>query len=156
MYEWYNDVIHRLSAVDASLPIYLSDGWDLGRALRFTRAYNNPSTFNAPVVVDVHKYWTFDEKDTSRLPYEIIDQAKTELAELDGSLVGNIFHHQAAVAAYVEEYSLALAPQTWSKAPADQKRPADEAVWPGTESNMANESFRICILDLQDEMDAGI
>ncbi|OAP58052.1 hypothetical protein AYL99_07142 [Fonsecaea erecta] len=121
MYEWYNHVIQQISALDPSLPVYLSDGWDLGRAVRFTRAYNNPGTQSCPVVVDTHKYWTFDEKDTSRSPYEIIEQVKTELQELDSTLVGDVFSHQAAVAVFVGEYSLALAPQTWSKAPPDQK-----------------------------------
>ncbi|EXJ73064.1 uncharacterized protein A1O5_04213 [Cladophialophora psammophila CBS 110553] len=121
MYEWYNDVIQRIAAVDASLPIYISDGWDLGRAVRFTRAYNNPGTPRCPVIVDTHKYWAFDAKDTSRSPFEIIEQVKTELHELDSTLVGDVFSHQAAVAVYVGEYSLALAPQTWSRAPSGQK-----------------------------------
>ncbi|KAJ9608450.1 Glucan 1,3-beta-glucosidase 3 [Cladophialophora chaetospira] len=122
MYEWYNSLVQQISAIDASLPIYISDGWDLGRAVRFTRAYNNPSfPVKCPVFVDTHKYWTFDEMDTSRSPYQIIDQVKTELGELDSSLVGDVFAHQAAVAVYVGEYSLALAPQTWNKAPGDQK-----------------------------------
>jgi aryl-phospho-beta-D-glucosidase BglC (GH1 family) len=122
MYEWYNDTIQRMSLIDVSMPVYLSDGWDLGRAVRFSRAYNNPSfPPKCPVIVDVHKYWTFDEKDTSRSPYEIIAQVQTELGELDGSLVGNVFHHQAAIGAFVGEYSLALAPQTWNRAPSDQK-----------------------------------
>ncbi|KIY00177.1 uncharacterized protein Z520_03862 [Fonsecaea multimorphosa CBS 102226] len=122
MYEWYNDVIQQISRLDSSLPIYISDGWDLGRAVRFTRAYNNPETRSCPVIVDTHKYWTFDAKDTSRSPYEIIQEVKTqELHELDSTLVGDVFSHQAAVAVFVGEYSLALAPQTWSKAPEDQK-----------------------------------
>ncbi|EXJ63771.1 hypothetical protein A1O7_00106 [Cladophialophora yegresii CBS 114405] len=122
MYEWYNDMIQRISAIDPSLPVYISDGWDLGRAVAFTRAYNNPSfPPKCPVIVDTHKYWTFDEKDTSRSPYEIIGQVKSELSELNASLVGDVFAHQAAVAVYIGEYSLALAPQTWGKAPADQK-----------------------------------
>lgn len=122
MYEWYNDVIQLVSVMDASMPLYISDGWELGRATRFTRAYNTvdgpPKT---PVVVDCHKYWTFDEKDTSRSPYEIIEQVKTELPELDSSLMGDVFSHRAGIAVYIGEYSQALAPQTWSRAPADQK-----------------------------------
>lgn len=122
MYEWYNNLVQRVSSVDASLPIYISDGWDLGRAVRFTRAYNNPGLpAKCPIIVDTHKYWTFDEKDTSRSSYQIIDQVKNELGDLDSSLVGDVFAHQAAVGVYVGEYSLALAPQTWSKAPGDQK-----------------------------------
>ena len=67
------------------------------------------------------KYYTFDEKDTSRSPYEIIKQVKSELSELDSSLVGDVFTHQAAIGVYIGEYSLALAPQTWSRAPNEQK-----------------------------------
>lgn len=122
MYEWYNHVIQRISALDASLPLYISDGWDLGRAVRFTRAYNtvtNPP--HCPVIVDSHKYYVFSEEDTSRAPHEIIAKVKSELHELDSSLVGDVFTHQAAVAVYIGEYSLALAPQTWAKAPAEQK-----------------------------------
>ncbi|EXJ95904.1 hypothetical protein A1O1_01029 [Capronia coronata CBS 617.96] len=122
MYEWYNEVIQRMSAIDPTLPIYLSDGWDLGRAVRFTRAYNNTDTNTAtghkcPVVVDCHKYWTFDEKDTSRSAGEIIEQIKTqELHELeDPNLTGDVFAHQAAVGVYIGEYSMALAPQTWDR-----------------------------------------
>lgn len=122
MYEWYNDVIQRVSAMDASIPLYISDGWELSRAAGFSRAYNTvegpPKT---PVVVDCHKYWTFDEKDTSRSPYEIIEQVKNELPELDASLMGDVSSHRAAIAVYIGEYSQALAPQTWGRAPGDQK-----------------------------------
>ncbi|KIV88123.1 hypothetical protein, variant [Exophiala mesophila] len=123
MYEWYNDVIQRVSAMDYTLPIYISDGWDLSRATGFTRAYNTTTAGppKTPVFVDCHKYWTFDEKDTSRSPYQIIEQVKHELPELDSSFVGDVFNHGAAVAVYIGEYSLALAPQTWSRSPEDQK-----------------------------------
>lgn len=55
MYEWYNDVIQRISAIDATLPVYISDGWDLGRATRFSRAYNLTGAVKCPVIVDCHK-----------------------------------------------------------------------------------------------------
>lgn len=124
IYEWYNEVIERISSIDHTLPVYISDAWDLGRALRFTRAYNRvrrPCT--SPVVVDTHRYYTFDAKDTSRSPPELIEQVRaTELtAESGADLVGNVFDHEAAVALYVGEYSCALAPQTWARVPTDQK-----------------------------------
>ena len=75
----------------------------------------------------------------------LLTQVNFELSELDLSLVGSVFWHQAAVAVYVGEYSLNLAPQTWGKAPIDQKerlmkrfRLARSQIWQGNAHGSAS------------------
>ena len=120
MYPWYDRAISELSNISNTLPIYISDGWDLNRALQYAKEKNSVHQNHCPIIVDTHKYYTFSAKDTSRSPYDLIGQVWTELGELD-AMSGNVFDHTGAVAIYVGEYSCALAPQTWEKAPADEK-----------------------------------
>lgn len=60
MYEWYEDIIKEISRIDDSIPIYISDGWDLTRALNWVNGRSalrgGPSN---PVIVDHHKYYTY-------------------------------------------------------------------------------------------------
>ena len=115
LYEWYDKVISEISKIDPSLPIYISDAWDLQRALKYTASKNSvQGTPTNPIIVDTHKYSTFAEKDTSRSPQELIAQVSTELGELNG-LTGNVFDSKGATAAFVGEYSCTLSPQTWKK-----------------------------------------
>ena len=122
MYEWYNEIIQKVSKIDNTIPLYISDGWDMPRALKFTRAYNTTEhkETKCPAIVDNHRYYCFDSKDTSRSPQELTEQVRHDLWELDDSLTGNVFDLKAAVAVYIGEYSMALNPGTWSKAPSEQ------------------------------------
>lgn len=120
MYSWYEDVIQDISAVDDTLPIYLSDAWDLKRTLEWT---NSRHAFGKiprnPVVVDTHKYFTFDEKDRSRSPQEIIAGIPSELAELDG--MSGALADKGEGQVVIGEYSCVLDGQTWGRSRPEEK-----------------------------------
>lgn len=118
MYEWYDEVIEITSALDPTLPIYISDGWNLSRALQYAITKNSttgeaPLAIN-PVIVDTHKYWAFTESDRSMSPHAIIDRVKNELPELPPNHQGNVFDRKGATAVYIGEYSCALDIHTWN------------------------------------------
>ena len=115
MYQWYDKTISAISAIDSTIPIYVSDGWDLRRCLEWSMKWNGVSNaLSNPIIIDTHKYWTFSEKDTSRDPHAIIGQISTELGELN-DLAGNVFDHKGAPGVFIGEYSCTLAPQTWAR-----------------------------------------
>ena len=94
MYKFYDEALMKIAAIDHTLPIYISDGWNLSRALKYALSKNNVKreALN-PVIVDTHKYYTFAEKHTSCSPEELIGKVSTELTQLDGSS-GNVFDNQ--------------------------------------------------------------
>jgi aryl-phospho-beta-D-glucosidase BglC (GH1 family) len=115
MYAWYEEVLRQIRGIDSTLPIYVSDGWDLGKALR----WSNGRRGGNPVVVDTHKYYTFSDKDRTQSPAEIIARIPTELSELDGKDGSLCDRGEAQI--IVGEYSCVLDGQTWSRVPPDQK-----------------------------------
>ncbi|KAI9823093.1 MAG: Glucan 1,3-beta-glucosidase 3 [Phylliscum demangeonii] len=120
MYAWYDAVLNAVAAVDASLPIYLSDGWDLASAVRYSNRHNTVDRRGTnPVVIDTHKYYTFAASDKQQAPAQIIARVASELAELDGH-ERDVAGHGAAQA-FVGEYSCVLDPQTWAKVDASQR-----------------------------------
>ncbi|KAE8452370.1 hypothetical protein EG329_001070 [Mollisiaceae sp. DMI_Dod_QoI] len=121
MYTWYENVIQGISKVDDSLPIYISDAWDLNRALEWTasrHAFRSDSPRN-PVIVDTHKYYTFSDKDRSQSPQQIISRIPSELTELDGKSGSLSDRGEAQV--IVGEYSCVLDGQTWGRSRAEEK-----------------------------------
>jgi Cellulase (glycosyl hydrolase family 5) len=117
MYEWYDSVIAAINAVNSSVPIYISDSWDLSPALVYIQGKNK--SVSNPIIVDTHKYYTFSASDQSQSPWQIIDRIPNELNELQGKQ-GNVFDNGAATV-YVGEYSCVLSGSTWSKAsPSDR------------------------------------
>lgn len=81
MYEFYEQALETIGGVDASIPVYISDAWDLNKALTWC---NGRKGGGNPVVVDTHKYYTFSDKDRAQAPQEIIARIGGELGELDG------------------------------------------------------------------------
>lgn len=72
IYDWYEDVVEEIAAVDDTILIYISDGWDSNRALNWTtKRHSMDSGPRNPVVVDTHKYYTFSESDRSQCPQQI-------------------------------------------------------------------------------------
>lgn len=68
MYEWYGEVLQETAKIDHTMPIYISDGWDLGRCAGWTRDRNSLRCRNEnPVVIDTHLYWCFNDADKSTL-----------------------------------------------------------------------------------------
>ena len=113
MYEWYEEVLREVGRMDAEVPIYVSDGWDLARALSWSQKKNvTLKGFRTnPVVVDTHLYWCFDAKDVQKSPYDIIGEAWEKLRELDGR-EGSV-HDRGAVQLVVGEYSCVLTEDSW-------------------------------------------
>ena len=114
MYEWYDRVLLELSRIDPTMPIYVSDGWNLTQALSWAQAKNSLHTTpcNA-VVVDTHLYFCFGDQDKQKSPQQITCDVSSTLVELDGK-DGNVVDGGAAQVV-VGEYSCVLADETWSK-----------------------------------------
>ncbi len=119
MYEWYDSVIGAINAVNKTVPIYISDAWNLSPALDYIQR-KNKSTSN-PIIVDTHKYYTFADNDKSQSPNQILDRIPNELNELQGKQ-GNVFDNGAATV-FVGEYSCVMSEPTWQKVSPDD-RPA--------------------------------
>jgi len=111
MYEWYDSVIGAINAVNNTLPIYISDGWDLSPAISYIQRKNG--AVSNPIIIDTHKYYTFSDADKSQSPQQILGRLSSELSELNGK-DGNVFDNGAANA-FVGEYSCVLDGQTWAK-----------------------------------------
>jgi hypothetical protein len=114
MYEWYDECIAAVSNADPSIPIIISDGWNLSNAIDWSlqknSIYSHPQ---CPVVIDTHYYWAFTEDDKAKSPQQIIQEAGTKLGQLDGK-EGSV-HDRGAVQVIVGEYSCVLAEDSWAK-----------------------------------------
>ncbi|KAJ4313942.1 Glucan 1,3-beta-glucosidase 3 [Neodidymelliopsis sp. IMI 364377] len=115
MYEWYDEAVTAVSAIDSSIPIIISDGWNLDKAVEYSLRTNSvyvhqPKT---PVVVDTHFYWAFTDADKQKSPQQIINEVGTKLAQLDGK-EGSVID-RGAVQAIVGEYSCVLTEDSWAK-----------------------------------------
>ncbi|CAK4032617.1 glycoside hydrolase family 5 [Lecanosticta acicola] len=114
MYEWYTTVLSETSKIDASMPIYISDGWDLTQAATWTQQLNSMARPNtSPVVIDTHLYWCFTPDDARKSPQQITGEVWTKLHEnelKDGRVVD-----QGASQAVVGEYSCVLGEECWAK-----------------------------------------
>lgn len=101
MYEWYDDCVAAVSAVDPSIPVIISDGWNLEKAVNYTLSRNVLSVDKprAPVVIDTHYYWAFTDADKKKTPQQITAEASTRLKELDGR-EGSVSGYVAAQSRY--------------------------------------------------------
>ncbi|KAF2875445.1 glucan 1,3-beta-glucosidase-like protein [Massariosphaeria phaeospora] len=115
MYDWYDECIDTVSAIDPSIPLIISDAWNLSRAVEYSLKKNvaYPSQPTCPVIIDTHYYWAFSDADKQKSPQEIIAEVNTKLTELDGK-EGSVID-RGAVQAIVGEYSVTLAEDSWSK-----------------------------------------
>jgi aryl-phospho-beta-D-glucosidase BglC (GH1 family) len=86
MYEWYDECLAAISAVDSSIPVIISDGWNLEKAVNYTLSRNlvYPQKPTAPVVIDTHYYWAFTDEDKKKSPQQVTEEVGTKLRELDG------------------------------------------------------------------------
>lgn len=114
MYEWYDECIAAISAIDHSIPILISDGWNLQKAIEYSLRKNSINNDRqAPVVVDTHYYWAFTDDDKKKSPQEITDECGTKLSPLDGK-EGSVVD-RGAVQVVVGEYSCVLTEDSWAK-----------------------------------------
>ncbi len=51
LFEWYGEVIDAISEIDVSIPLYISDAWDLPSALNFAGLFNAPESPVNPIIV---------------------------------------------------------------------------------------------------------
>lgn len=121
LYQWYDSVIGAIAQVDSSIPIYISDAWDLGTALGYIDAKNNASTvsYSNPIIVDTHNYYTFSDADKAQTPQQIIARIPGELNALNGK-EGNVVDHGAGQL-IVGEYSCVMDGQTWARVGSNEK-----------------------------------
>lgn len=113
MYDWYSRVVSELTGIDSSMPIYVSDGWDMRRAATWSQSVNSPAEMNAPLVVDSHFYWAFSDEDKNKTPQQITSEVGGKLSGLDG-VDGSVVDHGAAQV-IVGEYSCVLTEDSWAK-----------------------------------------
>lgn len=128
MYSWYDSVISSIVQIDSTIPIYISDAWDLPRAVEYS-VRKNTTAISAvkspinPVIVDTHRYYAYSVEDARKFPLQIIDQiSSTELSELDTPKSGHVFEQRGAVGVFVGEWSCALAPTTWAQVTPSQRK----------------------------------
>ncbi|KAI9773972.1 MAG: Glucan 1,3-beta-glucosidase 3 [Geoglossum umbratile] len=120
LYDWYDSVIAAISQIDSSLPIYISDAWDLSSAISYANRKGALQVGTAnPVIVDTHKYYCFSDADRQQSPQQIIARIPKELGELDGH-DGSVVDRGAAQV-IVGEYSCVLDEQSWSKVDASER-----------------------------------
>ena len=112
MYAWYDDVTEAIGRVDSSIPIYISDAWNLTKALEWANKRHclKGGPMN-PVVVDTHKYYTFSEEHRSKSPQELISSVGGALEQLDGRSGSLADRGEGQV--IVGEWSCVLDGKTW-------------------------------------------
>ncbi|PZC88792.1 glucan 1,3-beta-glucosidase [Pyrenophora tritici-repentis] len=114
MYEWYDECIAAVSAIDPSLPIVISDGWNLTEAIDWSLQKNSIYAHpQCPVIVDTHYYWAFTKEDKAKTPQQIIQEAGTKLGQLDGK-EGSV-NDRGAVQVIVGEYSCVMTEDSWAR-----------------------------------------
>ncbi|KAJ4350800.1 Glucan 1,3-beta-glucosidase 3 [Ascochyta clinopodiicola] len=115
MYEWYDEAVTAISAIDPSVPVIISDGWNLDKAIEYSLRTNSVYTERpkAPVVIDTHFYWAFTENDKEKSPQQIIQELGSKLCQLDGK-EGSVID-RGAVQAIIGEYSCVLTEDSWAK-----------------------------------------
>ncbi|KAF1935698.1 glycoside hydrolase [Clathrospora elynae] len=114
MYEWYDECIAAISAVDPSIPVIISDGWDLSKTVDYALRKNSvDSQPTSPVVIDTHFYWAFTDDDKRKSPQQITTEVGTKLGQLDGK-EGSV-HDRGAVQAIIGEYSCVMTEDSWAK-----------------------------------------
>ncbi|KAF2757951.1 glycoside hydrolase [Pseudovirgaria hyperparasitica] len=113
MYDLYDWALSTFSSIDSSIPIYISDAWNLGDTIPYALKRNAKDVISNPVFIDTHFYWAFSDADKSKSPQQIIDEVPTKLGELDGQ-EGSI-HDRGGVQIIVGEYSCVMAGEVWKK-----------------------------------------
>lgn len=115
MYEWYDEAVAAISAIDPSVPVVISDGWNLDKAIEYSLRTNSVYVDQpkAPVVIDTHFYWAFTDADKQKSPQQIIREVESKLAQLDGK-EGSVID-RGAVQTIVGEYSCVLTEDSWAK-----------------------------------------
>ncbi len=118
MYDFYGHAVADIAYINPSVPIYISDAWDLRRALTWAKNKNSVAreSLKNPIVVDTHKYYAFADQDTRRAPQALVSQVNSDLHEASNdALLGKVFDSGGAIAIFVGEYSCALSESSWAQ-----------------------------------------
>ncbi|KAF2824714.1 glycoside hydrolase [Ophiobolus disseminans] len=115
MYEWYDECIAAISAIDPTVPVIISDGWNLEKAVNYTLSKSSvyPDKPTAPLVIDTHYYWAFTDEDKKKTSQEVTQEVTTRLQQLDGK-EGSVLE-RGACQVIVGEYSCVLVEDAWKK-----------------------------------------
>ncbi|KAL1296917.1 hypothetical protein AAFC00_004528 [Neodothiora populina] len=121
MYGWYDHVISQVGGIDYTMPIYISDAWNLGQCVGYCNGKNGLHAGKCanPVVIDTHLYWAFSDDDKKKTPQQITQEASGKLSELDGH-DGSVIDH-GGMGVVIGEYSCVLTEDSWGKAAAHEK-----------------------------------
>ena len=119
MYDFYTNALADISTIDNSIPVYISDAWNLEPALKWAASKNTISSSTNLVIIDTHKYYTFADKHKSQSPQSIISGIPGELSEID-AYTGNVCGRGAAPI-FIGEWSCVLSEQTWGKVDQQEK-----------------------------------
>jgi len=115
MTDWYDNAIKAISSIDRTLPVYISDSWDLTATIDYVQRMDLCHRDDlCPVCIDTHVYACFSEADKACSPHQIIAKVPTQLSSLDGK-DGNVVDRGAAQV-IVGEYSCVMSRESWSKA----------------------------------------
>lgn len=130
MYEWYGDCLSTVSAIDPKIPVIVSDGWDLNRAVSWATQKNRPETPGGhpqcPVIVDTHYYWAFTDADKAKSSAQITAEVATKMGELNGK--ESDVASRGAAQIIIGEYSCALNPDSYSRSQQETGRSKEDLV----------------------------
>lgn len=116
MYFWYDTIIAQISGIDPTIPLYISDGWNLSQCIQYVLGKNGSrpvSTAANPIIIDTHYYWAFSDANKAMSPDQIIADVPSKMIELDGQ-DGSVID-RGAVQVVVGEYCCVIDRQSWAK-----------------------------------------
>ncbi|KAK7615068.1 glycoside hydrolase superfamily [Phyllosticta paracitricarpa] len=115
MWEWYDGVVDAVQCIDPSLPVYISDAWNLEKGVNYAQRVNsvNVRSRPAPVVVDTHHYWCFGDQNKHKAPEQIAGEARHKL-DVVPQRGGDVLK-KGAVAVVVGEWSCVLGEESWKR-----------------------------------------
>jgi aryl-phospho-beta-D-glucosidase BglC (GH1 family) len=115
LYQWYDAVISAISAIDSTIPLYISDAWDISRAVKYAKDKNKITLgsfqIKNPICVDTHMYYCFT--DDNKSPQQIITSIPNALNQVDSK--NNSVINSGAAQIVIGEWSCTLSGATWSK-----------------------------------------
>ena len=114
-YKFYEASLTAIAEIDPSIPVYVSDAWNLAEAVQWAAKWNMPFPGRPRnlVVVDTHTYYTFTDADRACTPQQILDRIP---GEFQGKCQGtdNVLG-RGATPIFIGEYSCVLDGKTWSR-----------------------------------------
>ena len=119
LHAFYDRAITAISTIDPTLPIYISDAWNLASTVKYALTKNQLPNRTNPILTDTHKYWTISATDRAKHPQQIISEIQTSPSPLFPTLPPVITSSSppTATSLFVGEHSNTLSASTWSLLP---------------------------------------